>query len=207
MHVRMLITATATTRPPSSKAKQRRARKLRLPSRTAAPALPKAVHFPSDLRATATSFQPPSGCTTHAAFDIDAQCCALVNRVFIDPDFGKCTITRWDTEGGDRRIFYRTDSSQIATVSTTLHTTLELATAWVKRNKEISAPSGTTLFWKKVTGLFGHPSEDNRTLSEEIDSQKIRGLVSAMQHTVATAQRMLPNGLYVTSPHLRCVSC
>ena len=178
---------TATTQPSSSKAKQRRARKLRLPPRTAVSALTKTVRFPSELRAAAPSYQPPSGCTTHAAFDTDAQCVALVNQVFLDPDFGKCTITHWDTEGGDRRVFYRTESSQLATVPAILHTTLELATTWVKRNKELSAPSGTTLFWKKVTGVFGYPCENIRTLSEEIDTVKIQGLVSNMQRNHSSA--------------------
>ena len=140
---------TATTQPPSSKARQRRARKLRLPSRTAAPVLPEAVHFSSDLRATATSFQPPSGCTTHAAFDTDAQCCALVNQVFIDPDFGKCTITHWDAEGGDRRIFYRADSSQIETVSTTLHTTLELALHGLSATRNFLPPREPLYFGRR----------------------------------------------------------
>jgi hypothetical protein len=72
-------------------------------------------------------------------------------------------------------------------VSTILHTTLELATTWVKRNKELSVPSGTTLFWKKVTGVFGYPSENTRTLSEEIDTVKIRGLVSNMQRSHSSA--------------------
>ena len=173
----------ATTQPPSSKAKHRRARKLRLPSQTAVPApdtRPKSVRFLSGLNATADSFKPSSGCTTHAVFDTDSQCHALINRVFVDPDYGKCVITHWDTEGGDRRIFYRTESSRSATASRVLHTTLELAAAWVMRNKELSVPSATTLFWKKVTGLFGCPSEDVPTLSEEIDTQRIQGLVSTM---------------------------
>ena len=38
-----------------------------------------------------------------------------------------------------------------------------------------------------MTGLFGCPSEDTRTLSEEIDTQEIRGLVSTVQRSHSSA--------------------
>ena len=181
-------------RPSSSKAKQRRARKLGRSTRTSASASHKPVAFASGLDATAASYMPPSACVNHAVFDTDAQCHALVDRIFVDPTHGQCIITHWDTEAGERRIFYRANRPSHTTTSKVFHTTLELASTWVLRHEKLSVPSSTTLFWKKVIGQFGYPDstcEDIRTLPDKIDNQKIQGLVSTMQsrHSSADASK------------------
>ena len=60
--------------------------------------------------------------------EIDVLCQALARRQFIDPKLGPCTITHWDTECGQRRIFYRPDDD----VTDVHHASFSAVQAWVR---------------------------------------------------------------------------
>jgi hypothetical protein len=62
------------------------------------------------LSPAAPTFVPASSIIDGSTIlEVDVLCQALARRQFNDPKLGLCTITHWDTECGQRRIFYRPD--------------------------------------------------------------------------------------------------
>ena len=123
--------------------------------------------------------------------EIDVLCQALARRQFLDPKLGPCTITHWDTECGQRRIFYRPDDD----VTDVHHASFSAVQAWVARDDigAVRSP-GTQLYFRKLNGLLGYPIA---AVSSPAVTANIKCLVSKIQSSIVLGGA----GLACGSPH------
>ena len=134
------------------------------------------------LSPTAPSFVPASpSIDGPTVLEIDVLCQALARRQFIDPKLGACTITHWDTECGQRRIFYRPDDD----ITDVHHASLSAVQAWVARGDigAVRSP-GTQLYFRKLNGCFGYPIE---AVSSTAVTANIKCLDSKIQSSIVPA--------------------
>lgn len=116
-------------------------------------------------------------------FNIDAQCQDLVGREFMNNKMSTCTVTHWDVDigpvnGTQRWIHFKDENDEMYKAS------LPELQAWVARDGlPATSPSGTHLFWSKVSGLFGHPTKmnDNDESTCSTNNTMVKMLVTNVQ--------------------------